>query len=735
MNNHEFIMSHAPINPQLFPWIVRIIVTYTPIGSPIRRRVVGSGIVVSPHWVLTVGHLNPHDIDNDEEQFFYVYQLRRHGRPLTEPSWWHPDYEPGLYVDEIRNRGSLGDFMALHLEDPLVLRSYAPLGLFYQLPITEGNLEPQQVTGFGFAGLSRDNPLLVPDTFHSFLATTERVQPDEYHGGREVLAAFEPRWGSSAQGDSGGPIMFNDPQHGLVVIGLITGGEPLGVSPPSHTTFVPLEDNLSFIESLRLESISLGQPITISNFFLFTLGWSIARWQGPGGSGGSGVANSAISDADLSGWRVFWQKVKDGASWSDAKHKDILDPKTKKIELEVEQNALWRATVLPLIGDPPQLVGKAHFPEANLPKSLVGSTADKYTMPTNLKVIAANNAGKNSVHASWDEALAASGIPAAGYRVFFQGKTASGAWSSWSHLPDMDKREVVFQVTSATDIGPWRVVVLPLYTLPNVTAVVGADEHGNPFAADADTRGVQINKPILTCQFPEPEETLYITEGTIGSGSVTALFNSVDPDTKEGSLQWEWADSADGKFIPGGRWVGMSGQNSVQMVFGTKDDPATENNSGWYRLRATNNLGESISQPVHVVISNQVIPLLLDQTPVSYGEAVGYTNSAGDAEIEVLFTAYPAPTNAQVMWEKLDPATQKYTPNISDRLFSLPLQSYGKEKEHKYIATLVFGQEKTYPTEEDSGWYIAHIKTTFADKSEHETYSLPVFVSIGASVN
>ncbi|PHM65638.1 hypothetical protein Xsto_01787 [Xenorhabdus stockiae] len=734
MNNHEVIMSHAPINPQLYPWIVRIIIRYTEEESHQRVRGVATGIAISPHIVLTALHVYPDNDDPNEDLSIRIYWRRNYlGRPAN------PDYGISIEYDNFIEEGRDGDIIALRLSTPLHLTSYAPLGLFYRLPISpDGNIAPVEIMGFGFgagSGDRRANTVIPPDTFHGFRATLDRVQPNVLRGGREVWAAFGPGTGSSTYGDSGGPIMFNDPQRGPVVIGLISGGEPPGSSTPTHIYFTPLEDNIALIEYLQLESVSIGYAIIIATFFL---SWRRAHFRYGGGSGGSGrssIADSSISNPDLSGWRVFWQEVKDGTSWSSAKYKDILDPQAEKAELKVEQGALWRATVLPLIGDPPQLVGKNHFPAANLPSSLVGSITDKYTMPTNLKVIAANNAGKNSVHASWDEALAASGIPAAGYRVFFQGKTASGAWSSWSHLPDTDKREAMFQVTSATDIGPWRVVVLPLYTLPNVTAVVGADEHGNPFAADADTRGVQIDKPILFSQFPKPEETLYITTGTIGSGSVIALFNHVNPEEKEGSLQWEWADSADGTFIPGGRWVGMSGQNSVQMVFGTKDDPATENNSGWYRLRATNNLGENISQPVHVVISEQVLPQLLDQTPVSYGEAVGYTNSAGDAEIEVLFTAYPAPTNAQVMWEKLDPATQKYTPNISDRLFSLPLQSYGKEKEHKYIATLVFGQEKTYPTEEDSGWYIAHIKTTFADKSEHETYSLPVFVSIGASVN
>ncbi|PHM30111.1 trypsin-like serine protease [Xenorhabdus innexi] len=726
------VENHAPVDPNPEdPWVVRIVIRYVDRDSGEDAYRVAVGIAISSRWVLTAEHIDESINDDPNEEYaMEVYHRRTPGgRPITRP-------ESGHFVDRINPIGMHGDLQALHLETELELLFYAPLNLYYQPRYSSGSgehrrispVEPDSIQGMGFGGDEGDlvNYLVVPNRFHRFEATTV----DYVAAGAEMSATITPGRGSTTDGDSGGPIMFQGS-----VIGVISGGMPPNASVPNQVAFTLLSNSREAIQSLIPETASTSLATTGA---LLSLIWTSQHNEGCGWF--SLLNDNSETTACLTGWRMFYQEMKDGPSWSGASSKDVNDPKARELEIPLpgdKKDALWRATVVPLINGEPQRVGKDGYPEANLPASLVGSGTSQYTMPINLKVVP--QGGMTGItHVSWDAAHVASGArPAAGYQVFFQSKS-SGGWSPWQSSKATDRTEGDIQLTQSSSTGPWRVVVLPYYDDPQSqkTVLVGADEKGHPFEVDATERGVLVDKPRLMGQFPTAKKTVYVTTGTVGKVALTALFNYVDPAAQGNSLIWEWSSTGQkDTFTSGSSWSALSSQNSTRLVFGTQNSPARKADSGWYRLRATNTLGTTTSDAVHVIISDQVLPQVLDQGPVSYGTVVGYTDSAEDAVIEVLFTAHPAPSHAQVMWKKLDPATKKYTPDLSKRLFSLPLQSYGKEKAHQHIATLVFGQKNIYPTEDDSGWYIAHIKTTFADKSEHEAYSLPVFVSIGAPVD
>ncbi|PHM48182.1 hypothetical protein Xmir_02520 [Xenorhabdus miraniensis] len=726
----------ATENPQLqYPWAVRVVISFVESGQ--RYHSIGGGVVINSRWVLTVEHVAhflPQHHCPDEDLTIQVYSERDpNGMPIPANSYLSDNVVGVVECEEAADM----DIMALHLERDLHLLEYAPLNRFYQPrlrtdpdPHGVSLVEPEQIQGFGFGPeASSVNPLVSSNRFHRFAATTETVRPDPLLGGREIFASINPGEGATTMGDSGGPIMIDGQ-----VVGLLTGGAP-DVPVPTYVAFTPLGDTGDFLDRLLPEAASTSLVTTGA---LLSVVWNSAHGAG---CGWHSTLGDNFVDCDLSGWRVFYQPVKDGPSWSGALSKDVgADERKAEIPRlpKYQRDVLWRATVVPLIKGKPQRVGADGVPAATTAGSFVGSATAEYTMPTNLKVIPEDSTGQGYVRVSWDAAQGVPDVPAAaGYRVFFRGKTASDSWSSWSNAPDTDKTEAVIPVTKSTSKGPWQVVVLPFYNAPQIkqTVLIGADKGGLPFETDATERGKLVDKPVLMGQFPDPGKTTYVTIGTVGEVSVMGVFTNVEPAAKVGSLQWEWSASQKGPFSSAGDWSRLQGQNSAQLVFGTPDHPAATKDSGWYRLKATNSLGTTTTGVVRVDISDKVLPKVLDQSPAPYSKVVGYTDSVGDAEVEVLFTANPAPSKAAVVWEKLDPKTGRYTPNLSKAAQASPLQSFGTAKDHQYIASLIFGDGNTYPTKDDSGWYIIYITTQFSDGSTHEAYSLPVFVSIGAPIN
>lgn len=762
-------------NPQTdWPWVIRIHAVKIRSGGFVYSA--GTGVLINERTVLTAAHVVEGMLDATihagRDYYGTVDQIRAPVR-----------------VDRIDNLGANGDLVALYLTEPIILTSYAPVNPGY-LPFPHNfpgqaaqPVAQESIRGAGMGqrpGAPSFYVTAVIDRFHQYNARTFAQQQDAlYPSGRIVLANIDHTTGVVNTGDSGGLVMIDGRGVGLAV-----GGEEDSIwSPPTYLSFVPFGDSPEFMNRAMAPPIgsvntgpsgshpALEEPDEVTAaWYSCTCGLCHGARQRsvpePGESEEpreDGAAESEAGSCSATGFRVFYQPVKDasGGAWAGAHQVDVADPSARETKLTLPAGTgeqLWRTTVVPLIdGQPVHVDAQTGLPFASHSGDLVGSTTGQYSMPTGLRVVPTGTEGM--VRASWDATVTAPGAPKlAGYHVFVRSTSVTavglewGSWMSPSNGGITDQTTTTFNVSEAGTTGPWQTVVLPYYEQADQTVLVGADETGKPIDTDAAERGVLVNTPKPRGQVPQPgtdSEVVYVTAGTVGESSITALFDGVAPrvapDAKQeayGTVEWEWSESKDGIYSAEGEWSALSGQNTTTLRFGTDGHPADQRDTGWFRLKATNSLGTAYSIPVEVKIGDWVAPRVLGQSPDPFGLTVGSTTTSGDAQISVRFTTNPGAgaqaTEPEVEWKKRDLANDGWEPADLSRLATL-VTSDGPPDQHQRIATLVFGRDTEGgpgpPSEADTGTYIAQITTTYADGSAHVTNSLPVQVTIGPPHN
>jgi hypothetical protein len=625
--------------------IVRIFVPWSD-----GRTDVVSGVLIDPWWVVTVAHAVGaaapqqivHGAQFDASQ---IAGLRAFAPdPLsdsTSPVLALPafDYVAMAYLAPDA-ADFPGDVVALHLSRP-----FAPPGMTFPKVLWRFYTElATPLSRYGYGPVFNEQLFGVSTRDDGFAS-------NPYDGWQARLQG-----GATDPGNAGAPVFNPDGAVIGIELGFITSNQYTSLYQP----FGPGDQGTETLEGYFVLPLALptkvvwggGNSLVWSNYII---NHPDQDWSNFGGYG-------------LAGYRVFYKYASDGDSWARAITKDVQGMTTQLARLDVNPSdtTLWKFTVLPLAWTDAShtatsVMGAKSQTEQYPPDGdRGGSTAwgtFAYAFPYALSL---SSASANGVVLSWAPTEYIEGHPdISGYQIFLKsasdGDTWSNAITAWA---DPGATSTILSPLNADE---WVVTILPMVG----DTILGVGSDGLPFPGAQSNMSVRYAPPQVVGQYPNGAGQAFIPLD--GAGSISARFTNSGVGT---TYQWEYSVTPEGAYGSDRDWSHTNGGTRPTLWFGGLDAPggqAQASDTGWYRLKATNGLGTSYSQPVHVVIDTSDVPVLMDQSPAAGQEILQIASLPQDSNSHinqiamVRFSGMQKENNPAYEWQTSSSRYEGYT--------------------------------------------------------------------------
>jgi len=586
------------------PWIVKIFFWFRDAKGALNGDgKSGTGFLVSGMWVLAARHSVERATHSFSPEDITVIAFDQASR---DPG--NPVFRRALRVDAIQFSPTIGDIVALRLHEPFSLDEYAPVSL--EQTAADLIARREAVSAFGFGP---PHSLRLGTAFGT--VSSLRDSPD-FAPSQLVLFPFDEPVGSGVTegGDSGGPVILRYPEVTGSHLGMVVGIHVMGSQ--SNAAFVLLADHRDFIEPLLMPELrgSLSQSAYIlrSSLHMVSNCSDLRYSAGKPGSrsvvlpSGSAAATPSCSVSDS--YQFFFKRSSDGDSWDNARATGVavsVQDQVYELPLDTDQphsfSDLWDITALPVgpDGKDAKTLGAGENG-----KPLPGAQSNFFIRQTPVVSLPAiMGVGEQTdmpgmVSVTWQNSDCPISGVVRGYTLFYMpSDQLPGSWegckSTSVPASSYDTTAVVIPVDTSKNYA--------LLALPVVgEEVVGTQENGVPYSGSYTAGQVLLmGKPVVRHQWPDDGKVLHVEVGSFGSG----LMADVSFDDQNLYTWMRFIDNSGDQYTDDIDWSHTSGKNSPVLVFGTPDNMARPEDSGWYKLKVENAFGTTETKHVLVQVA------------------------------------------------------------------------------------------------------------------------------------